>query len=47
MEILNLSEVELKSVDSFQRKILKQIQRLPEKTAWNTVSITWCSSNQS
>ena len=33
MEILNLSETELKSLDSFQRKILKHIQHLPEKTA--------------
>ena len=33
MEILNLSEAELKCLDSFQRKILKQIQHLPEKTA--------------
>ena len=33
MEILNLSETELKTLDSYQRKILKQIQHLPEKTA--------------
>ena len=31
MEILNLSEAEFKSLDSYQRKILKQIQHLPEK----------------
>ena len=33
MEILNLSEAELKSLDSFLRTVLKQIQHLPEKRA--------------